>query len=103
MEAQGTTMEKNSRYMDSLAAHMEKLGDAGERVKSAMIDSDSFKGLIDVGTGLTNLFANLIETIGGGGNTLLILGAALTSIFSPVIGREINNLVTNMQAAKHNP
>jgi hypothetical protein len=67
MEAEGTTMEKNSRNMDSLAAHMEKLGAAGERVKSAMIDSDSFKGLIDVGTGITNLFANLIESIGGGG------------------------------------
>lgn len=63
MEAEGTTMEKNSRNMDSLAAHMEKLGASGERVKSAMIDSDSFKGLIDVGTGLTNLFANLIESI----------------------------------------
>ena len=68
---------------------MEKLGAAGERVKSAMIDSDSFKGLIDVGTGLTNLFVDLIESIGGGGNDLLILGAALTSIFSPVIGREL--------------
>ena len=68
---------------------MEKLGAAGERVKSAMIDSDSFKGLIDVGTGLTNLFADLIESIGGGGNDILMLGGALTSIFSPVIGREL--------------
>ena len=102
MQSQGTTMEKNSRYMDSLAAHMEQLGAAGERVKSAMIDSDSFKGLIDIGTALTNTFANLIEGIGGGGNALLMLGGVLTSVFSPVISREINNLVVNMQAAKSN-
>ncbi len=31
-----------------------------------------------------------------------MLGGALTSIFSPVFGLEINNLVTNMQAAKYN-
>ena len=80
-------MEKNSRYMDSLAAHMEQLGAAGERVKSAMIDSDSFKGLIDIGTDLTNLFANLIESIGGGGTALLGLSSIATRVFSGTIAK----------------
>ena len=102
MEAQGTTMQKNSRYMDSLAAHMEQLGAAGERVKSAMIDSDSFKGLIDIGTGLTNLFANLIESIGGGGTAFLALGSIVTQVFSGVISREIANVINNFKIADEN-
>lgn len=102
MDAQGTTMQKNSRYMDSLAAHMEQLGAAGERVKSAMIDSDSFKGLIDIGTGLTNLFANLIESIGGGGTAFLALGSIVTQVFSGVISREIANVINNFKLADEN-
>ena len=102
MDAQGTTMQKNSRYMDSLAAHMEQLGAAGQRVKSAMIDSDSFKDLIDLGTTLTNLFANFIESIGGGGNALLALGGIATQVFSGVISREINNIILNQQRARDN-
>ena len=102
MESQGTTMEKNSRYMDSLAAHMEQLGAAGERVKSAMIDSDSFKGLIDIGTALTNLFANLIESIGGGGTAFLALGSIVTRVFDGIISKEITNVINNFKLMKEN-
>ena len=93
MDAQGTLVEKNSRYMDSLAAHMEKLGAAGEKVKSAMINADSLNNLIDLGTIVTNLFANFIEAIGGGGTALLALGGTATSIFSGIISREISNVI----------
>jgi len=102
MDSQGATMEKNSRYMESLEAHINQLGAASERLKTAMIDSDSFKGLIDFGTGGVSFLANFIESIGGGGNALLNLGSIATQVFSGVISKEINNVITNFQAASYN-
>ena len=102
MQSQGATTEKNAIYMDSLAAHMEKLGTAQQRVKSSMIDSDSYKNLIDVGTVGLQFIANFIEAIGGGGNALLMLGSIATQVFSGIIAKQINNVVTNMRNAKQN-
>ena len=102
MDAQGATMEKNSRYMESLEAHLNQLGAASERLKAAMIDSDSFKGLIDFGTQAVQVFANFIEAIGGGGNALLMLGSIATQVFSGVISREMIKMISNMQAAQFN-
>ena len=102
MDAQGTTMEKNSRYMESLEAHLNQLGAASERVKKSLIDTDSFKGLVDIGTGLTNAFGQFMQSIGGGGNALLLLGGTLTSLFSGTIGKEINSWVVNFQNIKEN-
>lgn len=102
MEAQGTTMQKNARYMDSLGAKMEQFGAASERVKDALINEESLKGLVSTGTTLVNLVGNFVEAIGGGGNALLLLGSSLTTLFSGVISKEINNIVTNMQNVKNN-
>lgn len=102
LESQGTTMEKNSRYMESLEAHLNQLGAAGERVKTAMIDSDSFKGLVDFGTQAVTMFANFIEAIGGGGNALLTLGSIAGNVFGNVIAKEIDGFVTNMKKGQEN-
>jgi len=88
--------------MDSLEAKMEQFGAAGERVKDALIDEESLKGLVSIGTTLVNLVGNFVEAIGGGGNALLLLGSSLTTLFSGVISKEINNIVTNMQNVKNN-
>lgn len=102
MQSQGTTMEKNSRYMESLAAHLNQLNAAQQRLKSSMIDSDSFKGLVDFGTGAVTVFANLIEAIGGGGTAILGLGGIFTNVFSGIISRQITNVVTHFQTLKSN-
>ena len=102
MNAQGATMEKNSRYMESLEAHLNQLGTAQERLKSSLVDSDSFKGLVDLGTQLTTFFANFIQSIGGGGNALLMFGSIATQVFSGIIAKEITGLITNSQIAKDN-
>ena len=102
MDAQGTTMEKNSRYMDSLGAKLEQLGAASQRVKDALIDEEALKGLTTAATGLVNLFAGFVESIGGGGNALLAFGSTLTSLFSGVISKQINNIVVNMQNTREN-
>ena len=55
-----------------------------------------------IGTGITTVFANFIESIGGGGNALLGFGSIITQVFGSVISREINNFISNIQAAKYN-
>ena len=100
MDSQGATMQKNSRYMESLEAHLNQLGTAQQRVKSAMIDADSFKGLVDFGTTMTTLFANFIQSIGGGGNALLALGSVATQVFSGIISKEISNIIIQSRTNK---
>ena len=102
LDAQGTTMEKNERYMDSLGAKMEQFGAAGERVKDALINEEDLKGIVDFGTSAVDLFANLVESIGGGGNALLTFGSIFTQLFSGTIAKQLNNVVTNIQNVKNN-
>lgn len=102
LESEGTLAEKNARYMESLGAKMEQLGAAGERVKDALIDSDSMKGVIDALTSVTNLTANLFETMGSGQTILLAFGSTMTQLFSGTIAKEINSVITNMQNMKTN-
>ena len=102
LESQGATAEKNSIYLESLAAHMEQLGAAQQRLKSSMVDTDSYKDLIDIGTQGITLLANFIQSIGGGGNALLMLGSIFTQVFSGTIAKEINGVITNMRNVRDN-
>lgn len=89
--------EKNDIYMDSLKAHLNELTAAQEGLIQAFSDTDSFKGLVDIGTNLLNIFTQLVDAIGGGGNALLSFGAILTRIFSKNIATQISNIATNIQ------
>ena len=102
MNSQGATMEKNERYLDSLAAKLEQFGASQERVKSALIDENDLKGVVEFGTGFVNIFGSLIEGIGGGKNALLALGSIFTSVFSGTIAKQINNFIVNIQNARSN-
>jgi len=102
LEAEGTLAEKNSRYMESLGAKMEQLGAAGERVKDALLDTDSLKDIVSVLTNITNLVGNLFETMGSGKNVILSLGSALVQMFNGSISKEINSIITNIQNTKSN-
>ena len=102
MQSQGSLVQKNSIYMESLSAKMEQLGAAGERVKAALINEEDLKGIVELGTGLTNLLGNFIESIGGGQGALLAFGSIATQVFSGTIAKEINAAITNHQVYKEN-
>jgi len=88
--------------MESLSAKLEQLGAAGERVKDSLIDENALKGIVEVGTSVTNTFGSFIESIGGGSNALLALGSVFTQVFSGTIAKEINNVITHYQNLKNN-
>ena len=102
LESEGTLVQKNSIYMESLGAKMEQLGAAGERVKASLVDSESFGNIIELLTTATNLLGGFIQSIGGGGTALLGLGGIATQVFSGVLTKEINNAIINFQNFKHN-
>lgn len=102
LEAQGTLDQKNARYMESLAAHTKEFESAQEGLIQAFANGDSFKGFVDLGTEAVKMITSLVDSIGGGGNAILALGSIATSVFSGIISKEINSLVTNFQNAKFN-
>ena len=102
MTAQGTIEEQNSIYLDSLTAKTKQLKNAQEGLISAFADSDSFKGFLDIGTEILNLFTDFIKGIGGGGNALLTFGSLLGNVFSKNIAQEISSWVINIKNAKDN-
>lgn len=102
LESEGTLAQKNSVYLESLGAKMEKLGAAGEKVKDNLVDSQSFGKFIDILTKGTDLLGTFVESIDGGGSALLGLGGIATQVFSGTIAKEINKIVVNFQNMKFN-
>ena len=98
----GTLQAQQDIYMESTEAHLEQLSAAWERVWNSAIDTKATNGLIDILTGLTNGFANLIESIGGGGNALIAIGGIATRVFHKQIASGISTSIKNFQAAKYN-
>lgn len=96
----GTLQKQQDTYMDSLEAHLEQLGTAGERVYDAFFDSDSMKDLLDTLTVVVETFAGFVESIGGGGNLLLGFGSAAMRVFSTQIAGSISRVVTNLGIMK---
>ena len=102
MDSQGTLMEKNARYMDSLGAKMQQLGAAGEKVKDSLINEEDMKGLIGGATNVVNILGSFIQSIGGARGALLSFGSIAISVFSGVISKEINNAIVNLQNFRNN-
>lgn len=102
LESEGTLAEKNSRYMESLGAKMNQFAAAQERVKTAMIDTDSWKSALEILTSITNLFGSFVESIGGGGNALLAFGSIFMQVFSGPISQQLNSIITNLKTIQQN-
>ena len=100
--AAGTLNKQQDIYMESTSAHLEQLGSAAERVMDAFIDNEGMNDLIDDATSLVTLFANFVESLGGGVNMLKMFGSIGTQVFSSQIATGISNIITNFKVAKNN-
>ena len=100
--AAGTLNKQQNIYMESTSAHLEQLGSAAERVMDAFIDNEGMNDLIDDATSLVTLFANFVESLGGGANMLKMFGSIGTQVFSSQIATGISNIITNFKVAKNN-
>ena len=102
LESEGTLNQKNSRYMESLAAHMEQFTAARQNLMDSFFNADSFKNFVDFGTKAVNIIAKLVDAIGGGGNALLMLGTTASRVLGNTVAREVTSLVTNFRNARDN-
>lgn len=100
--AEGTLEKQNQIYLDSLEAKLQQMGTAGERVKKALFDSESFKDVLDSLTTIIDKFGMMIETIGGGGPIFTMLIGTLLTGFGPKLANGIMMTVNNFKLLKTN-
>lgn len=94
--AEGTLQKQQKIYMDSLEAKLQELATSAEALKNALFDSDSTKAAIDGLSGVLELATKLVNTIGGGGNLLMLLGSTALRVFSSQIGGGLTSIFTKL-------
>ena len=97
--AEGTLQKQQDTYMESTAAHLNKLKAATENIYDSLIDTDAMDGVIDVFTTLANAAAGFIDSLGGGGQILRDLGSIGMMVFSTQLANGINTFITNYEKA----
>ena len=102
LSAQGTLNEKNDIYLESTAAHLEKLGAEAERTYATLFDMDTVNGFVDAMNGVLKVFNDFIGGIGGGVNAFVSFGTVIANIFNVQIGNAIANQIKNFEAYKNN-
>ena len=100
--AVGTLQEQQDIYMESTAAHLEKLGTAWEKVFDAFFNNEGMNSLIDFGTTLTNLLGNFVDGVGGGLNLLTGLTGTLIKQYKGPLANEVLNILGYFRDMKEN-
>lgn len=93
MESAGTAAEANATYMDSIEGRIGVFKATFQELSETLINSEFVKQIVDLGTGVLNIFngvAKLIDAIGGL-NTVL---AATVGIIATIKADSILNLFT---------
>ena len=101
-QAEGTLNEQNEIYLQSYEGHLNQLKAAQEELYETFYDSDSMKEMIDGVTTLVELFNSLVQSIGGGGSALKLLGAIGTQVMSNTLAKTVSTMISNFKVAKDN-
>ena len=73
-DAQGTTLENQEKYAESLKGHMEELKAVGESFWTNVLDSEGLKVIVDALTNLLKILDKIGSTLGGLGTLGLGVG-----------------------------
>ena len=98
----GTLQKQQDIYMESIEAHLNELRVAGEKVYKELFDSEGMKDMIDFATLLVDKFGDLLDTIGGGSNALLLMGSAMGRLLGPHVAKGLSTWLINRQNLKYN-
>lgn len=78
--ASGSALRENEKYLDSIEGKIQKLNVSAETFSSTMLESDTFKGVIDGATSFLDILTRIVDIFGSLPTTI----AAITGIASAV-------------------
>jgi TP901 family phage tail tape measure protein len=96
--AAGTLNTQQAIYMQSLEAAQKKMQTAWEKTFEAMFDEDSMRTVYEILENIGNALGYIVDTLGGGLNTFVTIGALLTNMFSGQIASGISVGLTNFSS-----
>ena len=102
LNSEGTLLEKNERYMDSVKAHLEQLNAETERTYMILSDTGAINTMADVFKDALNIFNDYIAGLGGGLKVIINFGSQIANLFNNQIGKAINQQLKNIEAYKAN-
>jgi TP901 family phage tail tape measure protein len=100
--ATGALQKQQDIYLDSIAAHMEKLSAQAEKLYSSLLDSKAIKTFTDVLTGALKTINTYMTGLGGGFSSFLTLGGNAAALFSKQIGGAFAKKSINKEISKQN-
>lgn len=97
----GTLEEQQSIYMESVDAHVQQLKTSWEELYSAIGDTKTINGVLEILTGAVNLLDNFVDSVGGGSGALLLLGSIGLKVFDKQLSGGVTRLIRNFNQAKN--
>ena len=76
--ADGSAIEENIRYMESIEGKISKFTNEVQEFWHNLIDSNTVKGFVDVGTSLIGVLADIVDVLGEIGTLGAVVGAAFS-------------------------
>lgn len=99
-DSAGTLQQQQNIYMDSLQAHLNQLTTSMQGMWKSLIDSESMKKLTDFLSSLVTGIGNVFDTMGGGGNVLLSIGAIAATVFRKQMAQSLQKTMFNFSLAR---
>ena len=100
--AMGTLQNQQNIYMESTEAHLDVMRTSFEDLYDSLLSGDDIEIFADAITKVVNGLTTFVDSIGGGANTLMLLGSVGTQVFSRQLAQGIGTTIFNLQAAKYN-
>lgn len=100
--AMGTLQNQQNIYMDSTEAHLDIMKTSFEDLYDSLLSGDDIETFADAITKVVSGLTTFVDSIGGGANTLMLLGSVGTQVFSKQLAQGIGTTISNLQAAKYN-
>ena len=89
MNAQGTLQKQQDIYMDSMEAHLNTLTAQWEDLYDSILDENGLKTLIDGFTDVLTVITKIVDSIGGSGGLLALVGAVGGSLLGKGLASDV--------------
>lgn len=76
----GSALAENAKFLDSIEGRIQQFKATFQDLSQSLIDSESVKQIVDLGTGLLNVLGvlgNVVEALGGLNSVLLMVGGSI--------------------------